>query len=97
MAELDCLGNLGRRLVLLMRIVDSGSLTNLQQRLVRTGVPFDKACPVLPVAAGGEPSDAPALRQHATEDPNAVVASGIGGPQSTADLGDRIGRKRISV
>jgi len=46
------LGNLGRRLVLLMRI-DSGSLTSLQQRLVRTGGPFDEACPVLPVAAGG--------------------------------------------
>src|SRR6266851_6850710 len=31
---------------------------------------------------------------RAAEDRNAAVASGIGGPQSTADFGDEIGRKR---
>jgi len=55
---------------------------------------FDKACPVLLVAAGGESSDAPALRKHAAEDRGAAAASGIGGPQSGADFGDEIERQR---
>ena len=38
---------------------------------------FDKACPVLLVAAGRESSDAPALRKHAAEDRDAAAASGI--------------------
>jgi len=38
---------------------------------------FDKACPVLLVAAGRESSDAPGLRKHAAEDRDAAAASGI--------------------
>src|ERR1019366_1634180 len=48
---------------------------------------FDQACPVLLVAACGEPSDAPALRKHAAEDRGAAVASGI----ATRDGGFQIG------
>src|ERR1035437_3777746 len=39
----------------------------------------DQACPVLLAPAGGESSDAAALRKHAAEDRDAAVASGIGG------------------
>ena len=53
-----------------------------------------QACPVLLVAAGGESSDATAFWQHAEEDRDAAVASGIGGPRSGADFGDEIGRQR---
>jgi hypothetical protein len=56
---------------------------------VKTGERFDQARTLLLVAGGGEPSDATALRQHAEEDRNAAVASGIGGPQSAADFGGR--------
>src|ERR1039458_4101288 len=51
--------------------IDTWSLTSLQQRLVKNRRAFDKACPVLLVAAGGESSDAPALRKHAAEDRDA--------------------------
>ena len=59
--------------------IDGRSLTSLQQRLVTTGA-FDKVWPV-------------PLRQHVEEDRNAAVASGIGGPQRTADFGGEMGRK----
>src|SRR5208282_5245375 len=46
---------------------------------------FDKGCPLLLVAAGGEASDAPALRKHAAEDRDAGgtgrIAAGDGGFQ----------------
>jgi hypothetical protein len=74
--------------------IDTWSLTSLQQRLVKNRRAFDKACPLLLVAAGGEPSDAPALRKHAAEDRDAAVAGGIGGPQSGADSGDELERER---
>jgi len=41
---------------------------------------FDKACPVLLVAAGRESSHAPALRKHAAEDRGAAVAGGMRRP-----------------
>ena len=78
------LGNLWRRLALPMRI-DRWSLTSLQQRLVKTRRPFDKACPVLLVAAGGEPFDAAAVCRHAAEDRGAAVAGGIRRVQSRAE------------
>jgi hypothetical protein len=66
-------------------------LTNLQQRLVKTGGRLIKHARHLLVAAGGESSDAAAVWRHAAKDYDAAGASGIGGPQSAADFGDEIG------
>src|ERR1019366_4193000 len=55
---------------------------------------FDKACPVLLVAAGGESSYAPALRKHAAQDRDVTVASRIGRAQSGADFGGEKDRAR---
>src|SRR5229473_3063238 len=55
--------------------------------------PFNKACPVLLVALGGEPPDAPAFREHAAEDCDAAVASGIGGLRGGAGFGEAVGRE----
>jgi len=40
---------------------------------------FDQTCPLLLVAAGGEPPDAAAVWRHAPEDCDAAGASRIGG------------------
>jgi hypothetical protein len=53
----------------------------------------DQARTLLLAAAGGEPSDAPALWQHAAEDRGAAIARGIGDPQGGADIGDAGGWK----
>src|ERR1017187_10224905 len=52
--------------------------------------PVDSAdtSPSLLVAAGGESSDASALRKHAAEDRDAAVASRISRAHSAADFGD---------
>ena len=83
------LGNLWRRLAL-PAAVANWSLTSLQQRLVKTGGRLIKR-PLLLVAAGGEPPDAAALRQHAPQDRGVAVTGGIGGPQSAADFDDEMG------
>ena len=81
------LGNLWRRLALPKRI-ENWSLTSLQQRLVKTGGRLVKTCALLLAAAGGEPSDAAALRQHAAADRGAAVAGGIRRAQSGAIFDD---------
>jgi hypothetical protein len=55
--------------------------------------PIGPACTLLSVAAGGEPSDAAVVWRHA-EGRKRCRASGIGGLQSVANLGDEIGRQR---
>jgi hypothetical protein len=49
---------------------------------------LDQASSLLPATAGGEPSDAAALRQHSAQDRGATRASGIGEPQSGTTFGD---------
>ena len=70
------LGNLWRRLVLPKRI-ENWSLTSLQQRLVKTGGTAGEACPLLLADAGGEPSDAAAVREHGAADRSAAGADGV--------------------
>ena len=71
------LGNLWRRLVLPKRIeqlvADQLAATAGEDRR-----PFDQARPVLLAAAGGEPSDAAAVRKHGAADRGAAGASGVG-------------------
>jgi hypothetical protein len=70
------LGNLWRRLTLPAPI-GKWSLTSLQQRLVKTGGRLIKHARLLAVA-GGEPSDAAAVRRHACKNWDAAgVAGGI--------------------
>src|ERR1035437_3866488 len=56
---------------------------------------FDKARTLLLAAAGGEPSDAPALCKHAAQDRGAAIARGIGDPQGGADFGDAGGWREV--
>ena len=59
---------------------------------------FNKACSLLLAAAGGESSDAAALREHAAKDRDAAVASGIGRVQSAADCdGDVVAEENVSA
>jgi len=70
------LGNLWRRLALPTRVA-TWSLTSLQQRLVKNRRTTHQTRTLLLVAAGGEPSDAAAVREHAGEARAAAVAGGI--------------------
>jgi hypothetical protein len=78
------LGNLRRRLVL-PAPTGRWSLTSLQQRLVKNRRMFNKACTLLLAVVGGESSDAAALREHAAENRDAAVASGVVRVQSATD------------
>jgi hypothetical protein len=55
---------------------------------IRERIPVNKACTLLLVVAGGEPSDTAAFREHAAENCDAAAASRIGSLQSTANFGD---------
>jgi len=59
--------------------------------------PFNQTRPLLLVIAGGEPSDATALRQRVGEDCGAAFTSGIDGSHSIADFVIGLGEKGISV
>ncbi len=59
---------------------------------------FNKACTLLLAVAGGESSDAAALREHAAENRDAAVTSGIVRVQSATDCdGDAVAEGNVSA
>jgi len=84
------LGNLWRRLALPAAIAN-WSLTSLQQRLVKTGGRLVKHARYYWLLLAESHLTRRLFGGMLQEDCDAAVASGIGGPQSAADLGDEIG------
>ena len=59
---------------------------------------FNKACTLLLAVAGGESSDAAVLREHAAENRDAAVTSGIVRVQSATDCdGDAVAEGNVSA